>query len=168
MASNTETQASALSNFDVEAYREGAIGGIIGAVGIAVWFFIADMLAGQPFFTPSVLGSTVLALLSGAGLGAVQLSPVSASLVLMFSVAHGGTFIVIGAGVARLLKERGRGEGYQIGVMILLTFFIAWFIFMNMIVAGVVMGALNITDILIANLIAIVAMGTYFFKRDQA
>lgn len=168
MASDSETQASALSIIDVEAFREGAVGGVIGAAGIAVWFFIADTLAGQPFFTPSVLGSTVLALLSGAGLGAVQISPVSASLVLMFSVAHGATFIVIGVAVARLLKERGRGENYRIGVMILLTFFIAWFIFMNMVVAGVVMGALNITDILIANLIAVGAMGAYFVKRQRA
>ncbi len=168
MASHSETRRSALSIIDVEACREGAVGGIIGAVGIAVWFFIADMLAGHPFFTPSVLGSTVVALLSGAGLGAVQISPVSGSLVLMFSVAHGGTFIVIGAAVARLLKERARGEAYRIGVMILLTFFVAWFIFMNMVVAGVVTGALSITDILIANLIAVVAMAAWFIKRQRA
>lgn len=168
MASHSEAQASALSIIDAEAFREGAIGGIIGAVGIAVWFFIADILAGQPFFTPSVLGSTVIALLSGSGLGAVQVSPVSFGMVLMFSVAHGATFIVIGAGVARLLKERGRGESYRLGVMILLTIFVAWFIFMNMIVAGVVTGTLSITDILIANLIAVVAMGVYFIRCERA
>ena len=162
MASHSETRGSVLSIIDIKAHREGAIGGLIGAAGIAIWYLIADTLAGHPFFTPSVLGSTVLVLLSGSGLGAVQIEPVSASLVLMFSVAHGATFIVIGAAVARLLKERERGDNYRLGVMILLTFFVAWFIFMNMIVAGVVMDALNITDILIANLIAVVAMGTYF------
>ncbi len=104
----------------------------------------------------------MLAVLRGGGLTSPHLIPASFGMVVMFSVLHGAAFVAIGAGIARLIREAGRSEGYRLGVNILLIFFVAWFIFMNMIVAGVVMGALQITDILIANLVAVVSMGLYF------
>jgi hypothetical protein len=39
--------------------REGVILGVLGATGVAVWFLIVDTIAGQPFFTPRVLGESV-------------------------------------------------------------------------------------------------------------
>ena len=32
---------------------------LLGATGVAVWFLIVDTIAGQPFFTPRVLGEAV-------------------------------------------------------------------------------------------------------------
>ncbi|MEE8581325.1 MAG: hypothetical protein V3T33_07020, partial [Myxococcota bacterium] len=39
--------------------REGFLGGVIGAAAVATWFLILDTLAGQPFYTPAVLGAGV-------------------------------------------------------------------------------------------------------------
>ena len=37
--------------------REGFLDGVIGAAAVAIWFLILDTLAGQPFYTPAVLGA---------------------------------------------------------------------------------------------------------------
>jgi hypothetical protein len=162
MTNQSETQTAHATPSSLLVYREGAIGGLIGSVGIAAWFLLADILQGRPFFTPSVLGATVLTVLRGGGLTSPDLIPISFGTVMMFSVLHGTTFAIVGACIARLIREAGRSEGYRLAVNVLLVFFVAWFIFMNMIVAGVVMGALQITDILIANLVAVAAMAFYF------
>ena len=39
--------------------REGLIAGILGAATIAVWFLIVDSVRGQPFYTPSILGTAL-------------------------------------------------------------------------------------------------------------
>ncbi len=39
--------------------REGFIAGCIGAAAVAVWFLVVDVINGQPFFTPAMLGSAV-------------------------------------------------------------------------------------------------------------
>ncbi len=44
-------------------WREGALTGIIGATALAVWFLIVDLIAGQPFYTPTVLGRGLFSVL---------------------------------------------------------------------------------------------------------
>src|SRR5260370_3344497 len=39
--------------------REGIVSGVIGAVIVAVWFLVYDILAGQAFHTPALLGSVL-------------------------------------------------------------------------------------------------------------
>ena len=39
--------------------REGFLAGLIGAAAVAVWFLLIDVLAGQPFYTPAMLGSAL-------------------------------------------------------------------------------------------------------------
>ena len=36
--------------------REGLVTGLLGASVVAVWYFLVDSAAGQPFHTPNVLG----------------------------------------------------------------------------------------------------------------
>ena len=36
--------------------REGLLTGLIGAVLMAAWYFVADLASGRPFHTPNVLG----------------------------------------------------------------------------------------------------------------
>ena len=39
--------------------REGIVAGLIGAAVVALWFFVYDIARGEPFRTPSLLGSFV-------------------------------------------------------------------------------------------------------------
>ena len=141
--------------------REGAVCGILGAIGIAVWFFIADLFQGQPFYTPSALGATLVSLLGG---GAAGKAPVSFGMVFMFSLVHGITFVVIGISMSMLLHRAEGDPAYGFMAILLLLFFGCSFVFLNMVVAGVVLDALKITDILIANMAAAGLMGIYLWK----
>ena len=40
-------------------FREGMLAGCVGGATMALWFFILDTLAGHPFHTPSVLGTSL-------------------------------------------------------------------------------------------------------------
>jgi hypothetical protein len=146
--------------------QEGIISGLIGAIGIAIWFLIADMLQGRPLYTPSVLGTTVVALLQGKG-GITSDLPVHVSfgMVMMFSMIHGVTLAAIGALCAWLLHLAESNASYVFNVLLLLVFFAFGFTFLNMVLAGVVLNALSITDILIAHILAVAAMGYYYWNR---
>ena len=37
--------------------REGAVAGVIGAAVVAVWFLVCDIVAGEIFRTPALLGA---------------------------------------------------------------------------------------------------------------
>ena len=39
--------------------REGIVAGLIGAAVVAVWFLVFDIIRGQPFLTPGLLGAAV-------------------------------------------------------------------------------------------------------------
>ena len=39
--------------------REGFVAGLIGAAAVALWFLVVDLVGGNAFFTPSMLGSAV-------------------------------------------------------------------------------------------------------------
>ena len=43
--------------------REGIYAGIIGATAIAVWFAVIDIVSGQPFHTPNILGAGLISVL---------------------------------------------------------------------------------------------------------
>ena len=40
-------------------YKEGFIAGIVGALTVALWFLVVDMMHGRPFYTPTILGTAL-------------------------------------------------------------------------------------------------------------
>jgi hypothetical protein len=166
MTGHSEAHSSGFPKMDPLVLREGIVSGIIGAAGIAIWFLIADSIQGRPFYTPSVLGTVLLTLLKGgAGLSAVESVPVSLGMVFMFSVIHGTSFLGIGLLCAWLLHLAEDDASYIFNVLLLLVFFACGFTFLNMVLAGVVLNALSITDIMIAHILAVAAMGYFYWNR---
>ncbi len=166
MTGLSEAHSSGFPKVEPLALREGVISGIIGAVGIAIWFLISDSIQGRPFYTPSVLGTVLLNLLKGgAGLSAVESVPVSLGMVFMFSIIHGTLFLGIGLLCAWLLHLAENDVIYFFNVLLLLIFFACGLTFSNMMLAGVVINALSVIDILIAHILAVAAMGCYYWKR---
>jgi hypothetical protein len=163
MSHPSEIQTADYPKLDSVLIREGIIGGVIGAFSIAIWFLIADSIQGRPFFTPSVLGTVLIALMKGgAGLNSLQSVPASFGMVLMFSILHGVAFLGIGILGTWLLHLAERDASYGFNVVLLLVFFAFGFTFLNMVLAGVVLNALSITDIMIAHLVAIATMAFYY------
>ncbi len=92
--------------------REGIITGLLGAVIVAVWYFVVDALAGQPLHTPQMIGQL---LLHGAGGVSEAVSPAA---VLVATVAHGAVFALVGIGLTGLVHLASREIAWRMGVLI--------------------------------------------------
>lgn len=78
---------------------EGAMVGWIGALTVAVWFFLLDLAAGVPLRTPSVLGQAVL-----FGSRNPEVRPVHFDAVIVYTVVHFAAFLALGVGLVALVR----------------------------------------------------------------
>lgn len=100
--------------------REGIVTGILGAIVIAIWYFILDVVAHAPLRTPSVIGQL---LLHGSNGVTPEVSPVA---VVVATLVHGAGFVLLGillTGMAHLAaREIEWRMGILIGLVIVLGF----------------------------------------------
>lgn len=92
--------------------REGFIAGIIGAVIVAVWYFIIDLTAGAPLRTPQMIGQL---LLHGNGGFDRAISP---GAVLLATIFHGAAFVLLGIALTALVHLASREIAWRMGVLI--------------------------------------------------
>ncbi len=144
--------------------REGAIGGIIGAVALAIWFLVTDSMAGRPFLTPALLGARFFHGASAAG--AAGLPQPAALLVAGYSVVHGLAFVGAGLLIAQAMAIFERTPPLLIpGFFFLVVFFEFVYYTYVLAVAEPALGILNWPVLLIGNLIAVLAMASFFWRR---
>ena len=98
--------------------REGITAGAVAATGVALWFFVVDMLAGTPLFTPVKLGAAVATTL---GLHSVAQSAVAA--VTGYTLIHYAAFVALGLAAAGVTRVAQREPHVLAGA--LLTFVVA-------------------------------------------
>jgi hypothetical protein len=139
--------------------REGAIAGLLGAAGIAVWFFILDMAAGRPFYTPNLLGSS-LATLFGPDISRDSMF----MHVALYTVFHFAVFIAIGILAALLVHRAESNPSILAGVLILFVAFEIGFYGWTALLTER-WGDFAWWQVMGANLIAAVLMGTYLWRR---
>jgi hypothetical protein len=147
-------------------YQEGIVAGIIGAATVALWFLVLDAARGQPFQTPTVLGTALFR--RGAALQSLETLPASLEMVLMFTWVHGLAFAGLGGVASRLLGLAERNPSIGFGVLLLFVVFEAGFTVTATLVAEPVLRVLTWPAVLGANLLAAAAMGTYFWLRHPA
>jgi hypothetical protein len=97
---------------------EGVIGRTLSALTVALWFLCLDVLTGQPFRTPALLGATVFDGLRDPG--ALHITP---RLVLAYTVLHWLAFITFGLVLAGLLAAADQDPGLLFVVCMLLCRF---------------------------------------------
>lgn len=166
-----ESQANATSPIllggeAVEAaalYGEGIVAGTIGAATIAIWFLILDTLQGRPLHTPTILGAALVQ--RGQGLASPAQLPVAFEMVVFYTWVHWLVFCAIGGGAARLLRSAERDANLGFGIVLLLVVFEFGFVVAAMLFAEPVLHALTWPAVLVGNLLAVAAMGWYFWRR---
>lgn len=140
--------------------REGAIAGIIGAVVIAVWFFFVDLIAGQLLFTPTTLGRGMLSIL-----GPVPAGQSVALLVMLYSVFHVAAFIVLGLVAAMIVNVANREPSVLLGFVVLFAAIeVGFYAFVGLLQQATPLGSLAWYNVMIGNLLAAAAMGTYLLR----
>ena len=92
--------------------REGLVVGIIGAVIVAVWYFVVDLAAGAPLRTPQTIGQL---LLHGAAGFDRSISPAA---VLVATLFHGAAFVLLGIALTALVHLASREIAWRMGVLI--------------------------------------------------
>jgi hypothetical protein len=135
---------------------QGLITGLVGAGVVALWFFAVDVAAGHPLRTPAALGAALL--FGASNVAAIEMT---FGLVAAYSVVHVAAFVMAGALFVAIAEQIERTPA-----LILLAL-------MGMIVLDAVVGAtlalgaqwvlgtLGVWSMLVANVLAVCAMGWY-------
>ena len=141
--------------------REGVIAGIIGASCVAVWFFIIDLVAGRPLFTPTTLGDALFTLL-GSG-HQVTLPPAVA--IVTYTIIHYAAFIVVGIAVSDVIAWSGREPALLLGFVILFVAFeVGFYGFAALLQHASPLGELAWSQVMAGNVIAAASMGVYIWR----
>lgn len=139
--------------------REATDAGILGALAVAAWFFLLDVLEGQPLRTPSVLGQVLL-------LG--QATPVTDRVlfgaVMVYTPVHFGAFVVFAFGVTKLVHLAIKETAFLFALMIVFVVFEAAFFMVTYVFFTETAGLFPWWSVLVANTLAAVAMGAYYWR----
>ena len=71
----------------------GVAGGLLAGLVVALWFLVADTVAGHPFRTPALLAGVLLNR---------EFTEVTFRLIAVYTVLHFGVFAILGVGMASL------------------------------------------------------------------
>lgn len=140
--------------------REGLIAGAVGAIALAAWFFLVDLVLGRILFTPAALGSALF-------LGVEQAAAVEYSFltVLGYTVVHVAAFMVVGFSVAAIVEQAEEHPSLLLALMLLFVTFETMVIGLIAIVAAWLLDLLAWWGIAVGNVVAAIAMGLYLWKR---
>lgn len=139
--------------------REGLVAGLLGAVAVAVWFFLVDAVMREPFFTPAALGSAILAGARGPGEVVFE-----ASTVLGYTVLHVAAFLLAGVLAAAMVAQVEKFPPLVFGLLILFVVFEVFFVGVATMLGAWVLDELAWWSILAGNFLAALAMGTYLWR----
>lgn len=143
-----------------DTLREGLVAGAIGATGVAIWFLIIDMIAGQPLYTPATLGDAVTFILwpeqdPGFVLNAV-----------LYTIVHYTVFFLIGIIVVAILHGSHRQPAMLAGLLILFVAFeVAFYGFTYFLSIWAPLERIAWYQVGAANLLAALLMGGYLWQR---
>jgi hypothetical protein len=150
---NSEASGEAVADLIFDAVYGAAIGGS----AIAVFFLIADVIAGRPLFTPSLIGSVLF-----TGTNAAAVTEIRLDMVAYVSVVHFGTFLALGAAISLMCRWTGlsKTSPTTVTVVVFLLLTGGFFLGGRLLMPGVgdVVGA---PSILAANLLTAVSMAAF-------
>ena len=151
-----------LADFLFDSFYSGAVGGS----AVALFFLAADLVDGQPLFTPSLMGSVFF-----FDIAAEDVVGVSLQAVAYFSAVHFAACAVGGTLATWLVHEVELHSRHPVAVLIVLFAIIevVFLLVASLAMPGVI-ARLGIVRVGIANLLAAGSMALFFVlsHREQA
>lgn len=143
---------------------DGLFTGMIGALGVALWFLVLDIAAGRPLYTPALLGDV---LLNGSQSAAreVTIAPLQ---VAAYSAFHFVAFIAVGIVLSYMMTLFDRFPIMFFVLLVLFLFLQVGFFFMDLALGAQLLGRLQPWTVLVANFIAAAGMAFYQWKRHPS
>ncbi len=142
--------------------REGVAAGLVGAGVVALWFMAYDFAAREPFHTPAILGAMVFQNANVAD-GIKATLP----LVLGYTILHFFAFMMFGLALAILLAASEWEPFMALGAMLLLAVFEVFFVGFVSLIDQSALEVLGWWKIIAGNILALIAMTTYFLSRHR-
>jgi hypothetical protein len=145
--------------------REGATVGALGATAVALWFLVVDAVAGRPFFTPAFLGGIAA---GERDLVAVATGPGRLWFAALYTPVHYVAFAAVGIAAVALVHRAARTPAL---FGLLLMVFLALEVAFTGLVAALAEGGLGTLawyQIAAGNLIAVLTMGTFLYRRHRS
>lgn len=141
--------------------RDGVVAGLVGAITVAVWFGAIDLVRGEPFDTPIMLGTALGSLfLEGR-------APTRIAAVVGYTVFHVLGFLAVGLLVSWILQQAERVPSVMIGVLgLFVTFQVGWIGWTT--VLSELYGNLPWLQVFVANLLAAASMSWYLWHRHPS
>src|SRR5215470_7299536 len=163
LTKTTSTWPQGQASEALTLYRDGMIAGTGGAVTMALWFLLLDILAGHPLYTPHVLGT---ALFKGSG----ELVPpaqgaLSLGMVVAFTSVYWMAFALMGGLASWLLGLAEHNPNLGFGVLLLFVLCEGGFLGGAMMFAEPVLHAWAWPSVLGGNLWAAAVLGGYLWCR---
>lgn len=143
--------------------REGFVAGLIGAVAVAGWFLVVDVVAREALFTPAALGS---ALFMGARSAAeVQITAAS---VTGYTALHVAAFLLFGVVAAGLVAQAEKFPPLVWALVLLLVVFEVFFVGLVALLGAWILQELAWWSVLVGNLLAAAGMGGYLWRAHPS
>jgi hypothetical protein len=143
---------------------DGLFTGMIGALAVAVWFLILDLVAGRPLYTPALLGTVLL----HGGVAASQGIVVQPLEIAAYTAFHFVVFVAFGLAVSYLMTLF---EKFPIMFFVLLVLALCLqvgFFVLNIALGTELTGMLRPWTVIVANVLAAAGMAFYQWKRHPS
>jgi len=143
--------------------QEGIIAGTCGATTITLWFVLLDVWAGQPLYTPHMLGTAFFK--GGSGFMPAAHVEVALGIVCAFTATHWLVFELFGALASVLLALAEHNPNLGFGVLLCFVLSAEGLVGGAMMFAESVLHALAWQPVLLGHLLAAGTMGGYLWRR---
>lgn len=138
--------------------REGFVAGLIGAVAVAAWFLVVDLIGGNAFYTPSMLGSAMF-----WGLRDPAEVVVNFPTVIAYTMLHAILFILVGMIAAAFATMVDKFPSTLFLIVVFFAIFEVGFYIVVATMAAPLLGRLAWSNVAVGNLIAALGMGYYLW-----
>lgn len=143
--------------------REGVTAGFLGALVVAIFFFVVDLLRGHPLATPNVLGQVILFQQRDPILHVID-----PAAVLGYTVLHFSAFIAIGVIATGLFHAAINSPLARPALLMLFIVFESFFAGLTLMFSEATRELFPLWSVLIANLLAASVMGAYLWRSHPA
>jgi len=144
--------------------REGVYAGFIGATAIVVWFAIIDIVSGQPFHTPSILGAGLASVL-----GKPPMMPDTVGFhIFIYTLFHYAVFMVVGIIVVGIVHQSARTPAILAGTLIAFVAFELGAFGLTTLLTQSQLGGMAWYQIFIANLLGAGGMFWLMWRRHPS
>jgi hypothetical protein len=145
---------------DHSTLREGTVTGAIGALIVAVWYFILDTAGGQPFHTPNSLGRILFQ--TNLPPGVRQIMP---HVVIGYTIIHFMIFLLLGMGLTMMVHLASRSFALRMGLWIGLVVAFGLFAGLTYLVEMATGERISPWSVVSGSLLGVLGMAGFLWRR---